>query len=439
MDRPPALQPSLLRNRQFLALWSAQILSQTAANALTYALVVLVFERTHLNTASSFLILLAILPAILFGTLAGVIVDRSDRKLVLVITNLSRAVAVGLMLLLGRNDVAAYIVNFLVATVTVFFVPAEAATIPKIVRKGDLLAANSLFSFTFNGAFVLGFAILAPIVISLFDVEGLFVLLTVTYVVAGALCTLLPKAEPLTAHITVDVAGLVVEETRRDMSEAWAYLRTHARVVWVLLYVALMYMLIALAGALAPGFVTETLDLRERDVVVLALPAGLGIGLGLIGLNLLGRRVARASAIRWGLVTTAITLLGLAGARPALLLVRSLLGRSGDPQPYFVALVVVTALVFGASYAFITVPSFTLLQEELADDMRGRVFGVLNTLVSVVSLAPLLVVGSVADRFGVGPVLFVAALVVFGVWLAGRDEHLRQRARATEGPSPADP
>jgi len=117
--------------------------------------------------------------------------------------------------------------------------------------------------------------------------------------------------------------------------------------------------------------------------------------------------------------------------------VRSILV-NGEPQPYFVGWVVVSALVFGAAYAFITVPSFTMLQEELADDMRGRIFGVLNTLVSVVSLVPLLVVGAIADQFGVGLVLFVAALTVFAVWLIGRTAHLPQTSRPTEGASAAD-
>ncbi len=424
----PSFQPSLLKNRQFLALWAAQVLSQTAANALTFALIVLVFQRTQTNTASSYLILLAILPAILFGTLAGVMVDRSDRKLVLVTTNLARAVVVGLMLFLGRDVLAAYVVNFLVAAVTVFFVPAEAATIPKIVRTEDLLAANSLFSFTFNGAFLFGFMILAPIALPLAGFEGLFLILIAMYAVSAFLCSLLPAAGAVTQRLTVDVAGETVQVTRRGMSEAWQYLRAHPQLTWVLVYVALMYMLIAIAGALAPGFVTSALNLREEDVYVLGPPLGVGILLGLGALNGLGKRVERAAAIRWGLFVTAVALGGMASARNGLLKVRELLGRDGDPQPYFVALVVVSVLILGAAYIFVTVPSFTLLQEQLADDMRGRIFGVLNTLVSVVSLAPLIVVGPVADTYGVDWVLLGASLVVLAVLVVGRGAHLPRGA-----------
>src|SRR5216684_926020 len=164
----------VLFNRAFLALWGAQILSQVAANATTFALIVLVGEITKSNTSSSILILLAILPAVLFGIFAGVVVDRTDRKRVLVVTNAFRALAVLPLLVIGESVTTAYIVNFLVAAITVFFVPAESATIPAIVRKRDLLVANSLFTFTFNGAFLVGFIILAPVVVSLYGYEILW-------------------------------------------------------------------------------------------------------------------------------------------------------------------------------------------------------------------------------------------------------------------------
>ena len=68
-----AAERGILRNRAFLAIWAAQILSQVAANAVTSALIILVAEITHSNTSSSFLILLAVLPAVLFGIAGGII------------------------------------------------------------------------------------------------------------------------------------------------------------------------------------------------------------------------------------------------------------------------------------------------------------------------------------------------------------------------------
>lgn len=419
----------LIRNRAFLAVWGAQILSQTAANAVTSALIILVAELTHSNTSSSFLILLAIIPAVLFGIGAGVLVDRTDRRFVLVITNALRGVAVLPLLFFGTSLTAAYLVNFLVAAVTIFFVPAESATIPGIVRKRDLLVANSLFTFTFNGSFLLGFIILGPIAVSLYGFDFLWSVIAAMFGISSLLCATLPPSPPpqKAAHlISAELAERAFTETRQGISEAFHYLRATPLLTWAMIYIALTYTLIAVAGALAPGFVREVLKLGERNVVVLVAPAGVGVVLGLGLLNLVGSRISRAHAIGSGLMVVGVALLVLAAARPFAEIFASRLGGVlGEALPFFVGMVSVTAFVFGVAYAFITVPAMVLLQEQLRDDIRGRVFGVLNVLVSIFSFLPLIFVGPLADVWGVAPVFVLAALVVFGVWFGGRAVRLK--------------
>ena len=424
-----AVHVGLFRNRAFLAVWAAQVLSQTAANAVTSALIILVAELTHSNTSSSFLILLAIIPAVLFGIGAGVLVDRTDRRFVLVLTNALRGVAVLPLLFAGTSLTTAYIVNFLVAAVTIFFVPAESATIPGIVRRRDLLVANSLFTFTFNGSFLLGFIILAPIAVSLYGFDFLWSVIAAMFGISSLLCATLPESPPpqKAAHlISAELAERAFTETRQGISEAFHYLRATPLVTWAMVYIALTYTLIAMAGALAPGFVREVLKLGERNVVVLVAPAGIGVVLGLGLLNLIGSRISRANAIGTGLLVVGLALLGLAAARPLADVFTSRLGGVlGEALPLFIGMVSVTALFFGLAYAFITVPAMTLLQEQLRDDIRGRVFGVLNVLVSIFSLLPLIFVGPIADVWGVAPVFVLGALVVFGVWFGGRAVRLK--------------
>ena len=426
MEIQSAAEHGLLRNRRFLALWAAQILSMTAANALTSALIVMVAEITRSNTSSSFLILLAVIPAVVFGVFAGVFVDRSDRRLVLIVTNALRAAAVAVFLLVGTELVTAYLVNFLVAAVTVFFVPAEAATIPNIVRKRDLLVANSLFTFTFNGAFLLGFIILAPLVIAFAGFPSLFAIIVAMFGAAAFLCATLPRPAPLREGLSVDVATETVDRSRRDIGEAVRFLRGAPRVAWSLVYIAVTYTLIAIAGALAPGYVREVLLLPERAVALLVAPAGIGVVAGLGALNVVSGRLGHSRVVGVGLVTIVVALLTLAAARPLAGLARNAAERGGiTGLPYFIGLVVVTAFVFGIAYAFISVPSMTLTQEELPDLIRGRVFGVLNVLVSVFSLVPILIVGPVADIWGVAPVFVGAAVLVTAVWIGGRDVRRR--------------
>ena len=411
----------LMRNRAFLALWAAQILSQVAANATTFALIVLVGEITKSNTSSSILILFAIIPAVVFGIFAGVVVDRTDRKRVLVVTNALRAGAVVPLLVLGESVAAAYVVNFLVAAITVFFVPAESATIPAIVRKRDLLAANSLFTFTFNGAFLVGFILVAPIAIALAGYQALFVLVAAMFGGAALLCLTVPGVGSATkpGDIGVQAAGEAVAAMVGGVGEAFAYLRTHPPVVWSLVYIALTYMLVAVAGALAPGFVREVLGLGEKNVFVLVAPAGLGVVIGLVVLNAIGARLSPSRAIDTGLLVTAVALVVLAAERPLAAVFRGATGPTAG-YPFFVGLVSLTAFVFGVSYAFITVPSMTRLQSDLHDEIRGRIFGVLNMLVSVFSFAPLLLVGPVADGYGVAPVFAAGAVACLLAWVGGR-------------------
>lgn len=417
-----AAERGLLQNRAFLAIWSAQILSQVAANAITFALIVLVAEITKSNTSSSFLILFAIIPAVLFGIIAGVVVDRSDRKRMLVITNVLRAVAVVPILVFGGSVPVAYVVNFLVAAITTFFVPAESAILPSIVRKRDLMLANSLFTFTFNGAFLFGFILLAPVVIRVAGYDALFLTIAAMFVASAVLCLTLPPTPRPTKHLGIEIAGAAVAETRASMGEAFGYLRQTPVVAWCLVYVALTYTLVAVAGALAPGFVREVLGTDERNVLIIVAPAGIGVVAGIGLLNLIRTRVGSPHVIGLGLGLAAVSLLGLAAARPLANVFRraATSAELGEAFPFFVIVVATIAFAFGVAYALVTVPAMTTIQEQLHDAIRGRIFGVLNVLVSVFSFLPLVVVGPIADLWGVAPVFVGFAFIVVAAWWAGR-------------------
>src|SRR2546428_13698963 len=106
-----AADRGLLRNRAFLAIWGAQILSQVAANAVTSALIILVAELTHANTSSSVLIILAVLPAVLFGIAGGVIVGRNDPLLLLLVTQDLRGASLHSLVLLRPDIHVAVVVH----------------------------------------------------------------------------------------------------------------------------------------------------------------------------------------------------------------------------------------------------------------------------------------------------------------------------------------
>ena len=170
----------VLQNQRFLVLWSGQIFSQLADKVYLVLMIALIASRyqsrgqTISGWVSAIMIAFTI-PAVLFGSLAGVYVDRWSKKVVLVMSNLARGILVlGLPFFLSLTNqrniinlplgfVILLVVTFLVSTLTQFFAPAEQATIPLIVERQHLLAANSLYTTTMMALLIIGFAIGEPL------------------------------------------------------------------------------------------------------------------------------------------------------------------------------------------------------------------------------------------------------------------------------------
>src|SRR3990172_3682519 len=84
--------PPVLSDRPFLLLWLAQIISQTAQNAILYALIIIVLDRTESTTSTSVVVLSFVVPTAGFGLFAGILVDRWSKRRLLILTNAGRAV-----------------------------------------------------------------------------------------------------------------------------------------------------------------------------------------------------------------------------------------------------------------------------------------------------------------------------------------------------------
>ena len=142
------LDLSVWRNRDFLLLWLAQAISQTAQNAIWYGIVILVQTRSHSSTQLSLAVLTLIIPSVAFGVLAGVYVDRWDKRAVLIATNLIRGAIAFAYVAFGVQEMLPlsllFAVNFLFSTVGQFFAPAESAMIPAIVPRSRLHAGQQL-------------------------------------------------------------------------------------------------------------------------------------------------------------------------------------------------------------------------------------------------------------------------------------------------------
>jgi MFS family permease len=412
---------TVLHNRPFLLLWLAQLSTQVGGSMVIYGLTILITTNFASATAVSALFLSFLIPAIVFSAIAGVFVDRVDKRHILLVTNVLRGLAFLAVVFVDHDLALLYLLMIFVATVTTFFGPAEASMIPFLVPRAQLMAANGLFTLTMNAAFALGFALVGPSLVAVASPQTLIVIVAVLYFVAAVFCWTLPSAPPVdddraTAGQAVADAERAVETMFGQLTEGLAYIRDHRTVGWSLSYLGITGALVGILGVLGPLFAKSTLALGEKDFVVVVLPLGLGIVAGIMTLNAYGHRLPRRRTIEAGMIALGILVALLSMAGPISHFLENNVAaqiREASRVVSVLSLVIVIAFVIGFAFAIVSIASQTQLQEELPEDVRGRVFGVLNMLVSIASLAPIIVVGPVADLVGREGVILVVGIFVF--------------------------
>ena len=427
----------VLRNKPFLALWSAQVLSQLASNMVLAALMSTVYGATGSNTATALLILTFLVPAVIFSAIAGVIVERTDARVIMLASNVLRAGGTILFIFVGADKASASVplilgINLVLASVTAFFAPAELTALPRLVEKRHLMAANSIFVLTINATFAIGFGFLGPLLLTATG-SAVAVYLVVAVMFGLAAAAIVPLAAVPPDHVatpTGGAAGRALREFGGQLKEGMAFVRRTPRIAWSLIYLGVAASLIGVMGAIGPGFTKEILLLSEEDFFFIMGPAGLGAVLGILFLNAYGKGLPRRLVIDIGLVAMGLTLIALAVVKPVTLLlapalqpIESNLPALLAPVISLIAVVVVIAITAGVEYAFVAIPAQTALQEELPPDVRGRIFGILNTLLSVGAFLPVLAAPAIADVINIGfpgtGIPVVMGLLGIGTLVAG--------------------
>ncbi|MBI3366805.1 MFS transporter [Candidatus Roizmanbacteria bacterium] len=177
----------VLRIRPFFLMILSEFFSQLAFNMQHFVLIFIIYGLTHSNTAVSGMILSFMIPAVLFSVITGVYVDRWNKKKVLLYTHLIRATLLLPFLIPNLHLGFIYILTFLIAVATQFFVPAESAVIPMLIPRKLIVSANAVFAFSIYGGTLIGYVLSGPVLlwfgrtnaiallISLFFVGALFV------------------------------------------------------------------------------------------------------------------------------------------------------------------------------------------------------------------------------------------------------------------------
>ncbi len=338
---------SLFGNARFLRLWIGQGTSFVGDAVSMVALVVLVVEITGSASAVGGALVARLLPT-MASPLAGVVADRVDRRVVLVASDLARAVLV-LGLVFARDLAAIYVLVFLMGLARTIFNPTVRAAFPSVVGRGDLTRANALISGTFSTSIMVGPA-LGGLLVATVGVDVAFVLDVVTYLVSAILLSTVPMPRP--RRESEQEAGFV-----RELRSGFGYL-LGARIPLAIVVGAFLTILTINATVPAEVFLAkETFGAGDAGYGLLVSLWGGGMVLGSAMMAVLGDRINLVLMYFLSIFVGALALVG-----------------TGLAPVFVLALGALT--VEGAATGIDNVATDTILQQRVPEAFLGRVFSI---------------------------------------------------------------
>jgi MFS family permease len=442
---------AVLRNRNFLALWLAQVFSNTALNAFFFLSIILIEDITGSSTQLAGAIIAFTFPSVLFSAMAGVVVDRISKKIILIASNALRVVTAAALAILAYNMLThrisdwlslawIYALVFLSSAIGQFFAPAEGSTIPLLVEPENLLSANSLFQLTLIASQVVAVIILAPLGTKVIGITASLWTIAAMYIIATILVTLIPRDRP-NRVARIDGVSLAAHAWQ-EIREGWHFALTRRAILIALLQLTIGSAMTMTMTMLAPGYAARVLGLQAEDAIVVFWPVGVGMLLASFLIGRFASRVPREILASVGIVGMGLALTGMAFAGRTSAALQAPIFRV-HPEWLITTTAIVMFFSFwvGVAMTLINIPAQTIVQEHSTDAVRGRVFAVQFTMSSAMGIPPMLFAGALADLWGIPRVTLAiaAVLILIGAPNATHAILAARRARAhVPIPSPAE-
>ncbi len=355
------------------------------------------------------------LPAVVLGPLAGAIIDRTDRKQLMIAADLARGAMYATMVFLDQLAII-YVLSFAIESLSLVWGPARDASLPNLVPRRQLANANSIALASTYGTLPLG-GIVFTLLVSLndllspllpfldaHDVAVPLFLDAGTFAFSALMLSRVPIKPPTTSRV---LGSFDVSRIWRDVADGVRFLREDSMASAMTAGIVVAFSAVGAVLALGRIFVEDSLQAGSRGWGFIVTAFGIGMGLGMAGANQVARVIQRVSVLPWSMVAAALSLFVLA--------VMPSLGFAS-----------VMTVWLGAFCGVAWVTGYTLLQENVRDEFRGRTFAslaVLSRMGLFLSRAafPTLagISGSIGSRFGLDGVRLALATAGLAVALAG--------------------
>jgi dTMP kinase len=347
------------------------------------------------------------LPALLFGPVAGVLIDRFDRKKIMIVADLARGVMYGSMAFVHTLPLI-FFLSFMIECFSLLWSPARDASLPNLVPRRQLANANSIGLVSTYATLPLGGAIFALLVpfshwIGVARPQTLALLLDAGTFAFSAF---------MVSRIAIRMAGgrsmgrFDLSRVWRDIVDGLKFLQQDSISSAMTGGIVIAFAAVGAVLAIGPIFVATTIGAGDAGWGILVVAFGIGMGIGMAGTNQVAKFIEREVTFVASLITAA-AMLFLFAATPSLSLATGV------------------AVWLGLFCGLAWVSGYTLLQENVDDEFRGRTFGsltVLSRLGLFLSLTIFPVLSSVYGEkhgFSIGHQRFDLSGTRLALWTAG--------------------
>ncbi len=390
-----------MKNRNFFLLWLGQIISQLGDRLDQMALIAFIYSRAPGSSLQIAKILsFTIIPVFLIGPIAGVYVDRWDRRKTMYICDILRAglvLTIPLFLFYLKSLIPIYAIIFIVFSIGRFFVPAKLSIVPDLIEKKDLLMANSLVNTTGMIAAILGFGI-SGILVEWLGAKGGFYLDSLSFLISAAFIFFITKktvAVMSLKKVSKEIAEVISKSVLQEIKEGVQYFIRNKDIRFTSGVIFTLWSALGAVYVVLIVFVQKTLHSATKDLGLLVMFLGIGLFLGSLVYGRFGQRLSHYKIIFLSLFLSGVALIVF-----ALTLHR---------YPYF-AIAATLSLALGLLIAPIMIASNTIIYNASDSSMRGKIFSSMEIVMHLGFLLFMFISSLLAEK-----VSHVLILVIVGV------------------------
>lgn len=391
----PVVKPRF--GSDFWKFWTGETISTLGSSFTSFAFPLLIFTLTGSSLNLALTVVATVLPYLLFGLVIGAWADRVNRKRLMVVTDLARALVIASIPLASVVGLLSvwwiYAVAFLNSALTICFDAANFAAVPSLVRQEDLVTANGQVQAGYSTAKV-GGPLLGGLLIIVVPLPMVLLIDAFSFLVSAGSLMLITTSFNITPEERQAPTSL-----RQDIAEGLRYVLKHPILSWITLLLLLVNFILPTASAQLVLFAKQWFAASDTQVGLLYA----GGSLGTVFFSLMAGRFRK----RWPLGTIALGTLMMEGVFTTLTAVTH----------WYWMLLLLWALRGGADVLF-TITSYSLAQLAVPNQLLGRVITVIRVLTwSTASLGALLGGLAIERTHNVALVYAVIGLLIFGITL----------------------